>query len=385
MSHALWALAGSTALCLLGVGMVVPLLPLYARQLGATGTQVGLLYGAFSLTRALSSPLAGRASDRWGKRPLLCAAFGAYALLGWGYARARAVAHLLAIRVVQGGASSLLLPLALAYVGELAPRGREGRYMGAFNVLLFVGFGLGPALGGLLAQRVGTRGVFLTMGALSALSLLASLSLLPPDRGASAAGGGVAWREMLGDPFVRVLLVFRGTSALGSSLSGPFLPLWAASWGMSPAQVGTLFSVSVLVPGLLQVPFGRLADRYDRVGLMALGGASGVASLVLLPLCRSYGWLLLLLLVTSAGGALVIPAGNALNVELGRCYGMGSTMGIFDACVTLGMSLGPLLGGAMMDLAGLPVAFLSGGAVCLVGLAALVIGGRRARRPQGGA
>jgi len=380
MSHALWALASSTALALLGVGMVVPLLPLYAQRLGAAGTQVGLLYTLFSLTRALCSPLAGRASDRWGKKPLLCAAFGVYALMGWCYARAQDVLQLMAMRVVQGGASSMMLSPALAYVGELAPKGREGTYMGAFNVLLFLGFGLGPVVGGTVSQRIGMRGVFLVMGALSGVAFIVSLGFLPPDRGTSKEVRRVPWRGMLRNRLVRALLIFRSTSALGNSLSMPFLPLWAASLGVTPAQIGILFSLSVVIPGILQVPFGRLADRYDRVGLMALGGLSGVASLMLLPLCRSYGQLLLLFLITSLGGALVIPAGNALNVEIGRSYGMGSTMGIFDTCVTLGMSAGPMVGGAMMDLAGLPAAFLTGGAISLGGLALLVAWGRDAKR-----
>jgi len=116
----------------MGAGLVAPLLPVYAHELGAGGLQIGLIFGAFSLTRTLFVPYFGKLSDRKGKRPLLTVGLFIYFLTSLLYTASKSVETLILLRLGQGFASAMILPVAQAYIGEITPGGKEGLIMGLF-------------------------------------------------------------------------------------------------------------------------------------------------------------------------------------------------------------------------------------------------------------
>jgi len=122
-----------------GVGIVVPLLPVYAHALGAGGLAIGMIFGAFSLTRTLFLPLFGQWSDRRGRKPFITIGFLAYGLISTAFMAAGGVGSLILIRGLQGAASAMLMPVIQAYVGDITPKGREGWVMGLFHMSLFIG------------------------------------------------------------------------------------------------------------------------------------------------------------------------------------------------------------------------------------------------------
>ncbi len=354
---------------ILGVGIVAPLMALYAKDLGASGVGLGMIFSGFFIARIIFVPLLGRISDRKGRKVCIACGLLVYALLSLCYLQVQNVSQLIMVRLLNGIASAMVLPISMAYIGEISPKGREGFYMGSFNISLFLGFGLGPFIGGFLADHFGMASVFYALGILSTLALTLVVFFLP-ELGLHEKAGqkDPSFGRLLRDNLARGLLIFRGTTALGSALFMPFLPLFATSIRMSLSQMGMIFSINTLLTSLLQIPFGKLADKHNKVKLIVIGG--GISSLVflLIPKAQNFSQLLLITGIGSVAGALSLPAGTALNVELGRNYGMGSTMGVLDTSMSIGMIIGPLAGGLLMDIAGLNFTFYLGGIIGFLGV-----------------
>ena len=111
----------------MGAGFVAPLLPIYANDMRAGGFQIGFSVGSFSLTRTLFVPYFGKLSDRKGRKPFITTGLFLYFLVSLFYAASKSVEALILLRLGQGFASAMVLPVAQAYVGEMIPSGQEGR------------------------------------------------------------------------------------------------------------------------------------------------------------------------------------------------------------------------------------------------------------------
>ena len=150
-----------------GVGIVVPLLPVYAHELGAGGFSIGLIFGAFALSRSFCMPYFGRRSDLKGRKPFIIIGLAGYALVSLAFTRADTITHLVTIRFLHGIVSAMMLPVIQAYVGDITPEGSEGFTMGLFNMSVFWGLSLGPLMGGVIEERFSLDAAFAAMGSLA--------------------------------------------------------------------------------------------------------------------------------------------------------------------------------------------------------------------------
>ena len=167
---------------------------------------------------------------------------------------------------------------------------------------------------------------------------------------------------------VKGIFLFRLTQAVGRAGFMTFLPIYAATYiGMSLTLIGTLLAVQVLLMSVLSPFGGRMADRYDRKGLVIIGNLLFCLSITLIPLGSNFWLLLLLSVLLACGGTLSMPAASALTIEEGRKFGMGSTMAMLTVGMNIGMALGPVLSGGVVDLAGINPAFYFAGAMILMG------------------
>ena len=172
-------LLGTNFIAMLGVGFVVPFLPIFATDLGASGVALGLLVAGFSLSMGVVQPLAGSFSDSHGRKRFLSAGLAIFAVCGFGYNMTDSVLDIMVVRFVQGIGAGMVFPVAMAYVADAAPEDYEGRYMGKFNMAMMAGVGLGPVVGGVLNDLFGIKASFYGMGAASAFGLVLSVIFLP--------------------------------------------------------------------------------------------------------------------------------------------------------------------------------------------------------------
>lgn len=354
----------------IGVGIVVPLLPVYAERLGATGLGLGIFFASYSLARGVVMPFTGRLSDRLGRKLFICLGLVCYTLLALAYVASRDIYALTVSRTLQGIAAAMLVPIAMAYGGDLAPEGKEGTYLGTLNVSLFGGFGFGPFLGGVISDRFGIDASFYAMGALSLFTLLLVLVALPrspmtragKERRLLPLGSLLKERPLVG------ILSFRLTNALARGLFMTFLPLYGVlAVGFSNSQVGLLISVNLLVTSVFQAATGKLADLVSRRTLVITGGSAYALLFVLLPFSVDFTILLMISIAMGIAGAIPLPAATAMLTDWAPDYGMGTLMSAFSVAQSAGLIVGPVFGGVLMDSLGLPTVFLMAGGAGLTG------------------
>ncbi len=361
-------LALSIFCCMLGSGIVVPLLPLYAEGLGATGFGLGLIFAAFPISRTLFTPVFGRLSDRGGRKPFIVVGLLTYAIISPVFVWANTVPLLVLTRLLHGVSGSMILPITQAYVGDISPEGEEGKWMGYANAAFFSGFGIGPLMGGVVAEHLGMDIAFFAMGGLSMLAFFIAAFFLPEvGSHKSAERIRLSFKEMGRSRTMTGLVSFRLALTLGRAAFFTFLPVFAAlKLGLRPSLIGVLVAVYMLLSSLLGIPWGRMADRFHRRPLVVAGCLVSFVYLALVPPADSFGQLLALCVLGSLGGAISIPAASAIVVTEGRKYGMGSAMAVFNVAISIGMAVGPILSGVIADFVGIDAVFYFGAAVSLV-------------------
>ncbi|MFC1924111.1 MFS transporter [Chloroflexota bacterium] len=367
-------LAISTFSAMLGAGIIAPILPLYAENLGASGIWIGVIFAGFSISRTLFMPIVGNLSDKKGRRIFICIGLFAYTVISLGYVWANSVIELTLVRLVHGGASAMIIPIAQAYIGELSPEGEEGKWMGYFNAAFFTGFGFGPLMGGVLTDYFTENVAFYTMGALNLLAFILAFLFLPEidNRKVSTGDSRTSFFEMRESGVMKGLVSYQIVYAIGRGSFFTFLPLFGAT-SLTPeltaGQIGALLAIHMLIVSTTQLLSGKIADVFNRKGLIIAGGLVSVTFLALVPATHNFWQLLALCIFGALGGTLSLPAASALAVDEGKKYGMGSTFGIFNMAMSTGMIAGPLIGGLIADTMNISSIFYFGAGMGLLGTA----------------
>ncbi len=367
-------------IAMLGIGVIIPVLPQLAVQLGAGGFALGVITAAFSLSRGLLQPLVGDCSDYRGRKPFIACGLGIYVMVGLCVPLAQSVAQLVVIRLVQGMGAAMIVPVAMAYISDLSPPGQEGRYMGMMNASLFCGIGFGPVIGGMIADRLDFASVFYAMALLALGALIVVLLLLPPSQPTtrSAPVGTIAnMGRMLRRTRCRGILLARFATVLMIVPAMAYLPLIMLPWpGIHAVHVGAVIACRTLVNAVLQLPFGRLADRVDKKILLLVGTVATTLGVYLIPTVRSFEGMLLVYLFLGCSEAILWPVLGAYATEEGReRFGHGAMMGVFNLAMSAGVFIGALFAGAGFDHWGLATAFhlIAVTNLCLTLLATLYI------------
>jgi len=357
----------------MGVGIVVPLLPIYALTLGAGGVYVAFIFGAFSLSRTIMLPWFGKASDRKGRKPYLIAGLFAYALISVAFVLSSGVEALIGVRFVQGIASAMIMPSAQAYIGDITPKGKEGTVMGLFNLSIFGGLSIGPLLGGIIHDHFSMNAAFLCMGGLSLSGFALCLLFLPPTKLEKVVTRNtesprllllIQEMELIG------FFIFRLVYTFCIGIIWCFLPVFAnLEFGLSGSEIGILVTLAVLVSGLLNVPMGFAADRFNKKAMIFLGGVIITWSIHSFAMADGFMDLLIANFLFGLGGGISMPALTALAVIKGNQTGsMGSVMAILTMAHSLGMLLGSLIAGMAMEFISLRYAFPLGAVFMIFGM-----------------
>ncbi|MCB2182114.1 MAG: MFS transporter [Desulfobulbaceae bacterium] len=379
--HLLIPLLLSVFIALLGIGIIVPVMPVFAASLGAGGLALGFIIASFSISRGLCQPIVGNLSDRWGRKGFLVTGLVVYALVGLLIPQATTVGGLVLIRFLHGVGSAMIVPVAMAYVSDLAPVGHEGRYMGMLNIAIFTGFGSGPLIGGISTDLWGMASAFYVMAGLSFLALMLVLLQLPSAPvSCSKTGHGMgifkSLKVMLTTGRTAGILLARMATMIIMVPTLAFLPLLMhQEFQATGMQIGIVIAARTLVNALLQTPCGRLADRLDKVRFLRLGCVVVSGVMCLIPLAGNLWMLILLFVILGSGEAIIWPTLGALATQEGRLYGHGAMMGVFNLSMSVGVFVGALGAGFTSDRFGLHSAFFLIGilVLCLTMVALKII------------
>lgn len=359
----------SVFMAMLGLGIISPIIPNYASDLGATGIYIGLIYSSFSFSRAILQMPVGRLADTFSKKKIIVAGLIMYTVVSVVYTYVKSTETLILVRVLHGVGSSLMMPVAMAYAMNLTPEGQEGKYMGYLNTALFTGFGAGPFIGGYIYENYSTATVFHTMSIMVAISLVLTTLFVPDEQSMDLPSrqSPAPIREILGNRVLSSVLVYRGVNALGRGTIMSFLPLFAVQiLDLSSTHIGVVLSTGIFLTAFLQTPMGILADRYNRKLLLVAGGLIASSGYFYMVQTGTIAEIFVARMIVSLGGALSLPAVTAIIAEEGKKLGSGSTVGVFNTAMSIGQIVGPVLSGFLLDIYGMGSVFYFSGFIGVI-------------------
>jgi DHA1 family multidrug resistance protein-like MFS transporter len=370
-----------------GVGIVVPLLPVYAHDLGASGLYISMIFGAFSLSRTFLLPYFGKTSDRKGRKPFIVAGLLGYTLVSIAFMFSADVNSLIAIRFLQGMASAMIMPVAQAYIGDITPKGKEGFYMGIFNLSLFFSLSIGPIAGGVINDKFSLNSAFASMGILAAAGCMLSFFLLPPvssERIVRRDKAPASITRLLRDRVIAGLFIVRFCYITCIGIIWCFLPVYADSeFGFSSSLIGILVMLGVCISGMLQVPMGLLADRLNKKYMIISGCLIIVYAIFSFSWAEGFWDIIVADILFGVGGGLSTPPVMALCVIKGNeNESMGSIMGLLTMGHSLGMLIGSFSAGIIMDYFGLRSAFPLGAMIMMAGILFFILLTREKEFPR---
>ena len=293
----------STALLTSGQGMVAPILPLYADSLGVSTATIGLVISVFGLARFMTNMPTAILSDRFGRRWILVIGPVIAAVGNTLAGTVDSLAPLLVYRFIAGVGSAAFITGAVIFIGDISTSGNRGRLMSVYQGSFALGITLGPAIGGFAAELFGLRAPFFLVGAVSICSGIWAYFKVPetrpqagddPSAAERPVGRGQAGAPMEGAPkraysfllsrdFILVALVFLVTFFTRGGAQFTLIPLKGANdLGLSPGQLGAIFTIPPVI-GFLLLPFvGSISDQYGRKKTIVPGLLIVSAALVLL-------------------------------------------------------------------------------------------------------
>jgi len=359
---------------MLGLGVISPFLPEFARQHGANGFWMGMIFAGFGISRGLVMPLVGRLSDRIGRKIFVASGLFLFSAISLFYPLAESVYALTAVRLVHGLAAGMIIPIVLAYVGECSEPGREGRTTSVLNMVFFLGLALGPFVGGYISQDIGFDAVFYAMSLAGIVVFCIVVLFLPDVKGVKTEAelmGSTGFLDLIKFHYIKAILLTGVVITLMISVFMSFMPSVAVKDHVNMSHIGIIISFGIFIAGILQVPFGKLADRFDATGKflqISMGSTIGMLALFSVPFCPDFDALLLTASFVGLGAAVSMPALTTLSVSVGQRTGMGTWMGIYSAAMSVGFVLTPIVAGVIMDHMGIDSVFYVFGLFAFFGI-----------------
>jgi multidrug resistance protein len=359
---------------LVGFGMVLPILPLWAERFDASPTQIGLLTASYAVVQLLFAPVWGRLSDRYGRRPVILASLAGSAVSALLIGVAGTLLLLFVARILQGVAGASYAA-AQAYVADVTTRRERARGMGLIGAAFGLGFILGPAFGAAFSA-IDHRLPFFVAAALAALNLLIAWRRLPeslrPDAPRAPAPRLEVLRRALASRELGPLvwLSFVATFAF-VGMESTFALFGESRFDYGPVEVAGLFVfIGVMAAAAQGLLVGKVVERFGEVRVM-IGGLVGTAAGLLLVAVAEGLWLLLPgLAVLAVASGLVFATVTALISLAAHDAEQGSVLGLTASVGGAARIAGPVAATLLFQHAGVGVPLILGAALfalCAVG------------------
>jgi len=360
----------TVALDLVGFGIILPVLPLYARRFHASPTVIGLLLASFSAAGIVCAPLWGRVSDRIGRKPVLVVSLVGTAVGSLLTGLAGGIGLLFAARIVDG-ASGASVSVAQASVADLALPGERARLFGLLGAAFGLGFVFGPALGGALSL-VSARLPFFVAAGLAGVNALVAVGRLPETRPGTTTVTDSP-RPTLRLPGVAGLLAVAFLALVSFSAFEATFALFANTrLGLGePSTYAVFVVIGVLIAADQVVLVRPFVKRYGERNSLRVGLVLNAAGLLALMGVHSLVALAPALLALTAGQGLITPTLSSAVAGAAPLDQRGRLLGLQQSVSGLARVVGPALGGVAFGRLGVWVPYAGGAALLLFAISLL--------------
>ncbi len=368
---------------LVGFGIVIPFLPLYAEEYGPSPLVFGLLMASFSLMQFVFAPILGRLSDRYGRRPVLLVSLVGSVLGYLLFAFAGSIAMLFLSRIIDG-ISGGNISTAQAVIADITDEQDRAKGMGLIGAAFGLGFICGPGIGGLLAD-VATWLPGVAAATTSAIAFVLVLVRLPETLDPTTRDSARARRfglrslsEALSHPLVGLCLIMIFLIIFAfANFETTFAQFGRLRFQLSTSQIGWLFVYAGVLGAVIQGGLaGALARRFGEGPLVAAGTFLSFLALGFLPYVRQQSWLLVTLALLAVGHGIAAPSLSALTSKLVTRDEVGGVMGVYQSLSSLGRVVGPFWGELVYGLLGFAWPYRTGSvfmlAASMVGVVMLI-------------
>lgn len=375
MFRKLLALIITAFVDMVGLLMVIPLMPFYARKLGAGSLVVTVLVVSFTAAQLLSAPLWGRFSDRYGRRPALLVGLGAAAIAYVVFAFANSIWLLLLSRVVQGAGGGTV-GVIQAYVADSTEPQYRAKALGWLSAATNLGVALGPPLGS-LALLLGHIGPGLVAAALCLVNMVFAWKYLTESRDMEdarkhtrkAGASRMAIARVIThakDPASRLIWIYAIAMGAFSAVTA-ILPLFLNDqFGIGENRVWIFFTYIGAIAVITRAGFlGRIVERFGEARLARMGLVMLAVGLALYPYVHNYVLLALTIALVPLGTAFTFPCVTSLLSRVISASERGLYMGVQQTYGGLARVVIPLWAGFSYDHFGRPVPFLTSAALVL--------------------
>ncbi len=358
-----------------GFGIIIPLLPFYARTFQAGSAALGILVASFPLMQFIFSPILGRISDDVGRKPVLIISILTSTASFLLFAIADSFLILLLSRVAAGLATETAV--AQAYIADISSEKERASGIGKVGAAHGAGFIIGPAIGGFLSvygfSAPGFAAVSLTL-----VNLLFVLFFLPeslekesserllsprsPNRFFHMLPAAFA-KPLIGAVMVIFFIVFLSFSAIPVIM--PLLGV--AFFGFGSVEMGYFFiyigAIQIILQGAV---IGRLTERFGEGKLIAFGPLVMMVGIFLMPLIPNIAVFMLSLTMISSGSGIMRTVVPSFISKITPANEQGGTLGVANSVASIARVPGPIIGGSLFEFAGLATPFLASAAMLMV-------------------
>ena len=335
----------------LGFQMLLPTLPVYAKRLGASDAEAGLVIGIFAFSALLVRPLTGYALDRWGRKVILLSGLAIFTLSVISYHWALTLMLLLTIRFIHGIGWGICSTSSSTVATDIIPKSRIGEGMGYYGLAGTISMATGPAIGLWIVSWLDFGALFNTASVMVVVAIIFAAVIRYPVVPLASSKTFVLWEK---SALPSATVMFFLTMTYGSIVS--FLALYAAQNGI--ANIGPFFTGYALALLVTRPLAGKLSDRIGHTIIIVPGILCVVAAMILLAYANTLPWFIAAAVMYGLGLGLAMPSLQALAVIFTPPDRRGAANGTFFTGFDLGLSVGSVLWGAVAEVTGYSLMYL---------------------------
>lgn len=352
MRKQLFTLYFNIFLIFLGIGLVIPVLPVYLKDLGLKGSDLGILVASFALAQMIISPFGGGLADKLGKKLIICIGLVLFSISEFMFAVGHSFTILVISRVLGGFSAGMVMPGVTGLIADISPSQDKAKNFGYMSAIINSGFILGPSFGGFLAE-VSHRLPFYFAGGLGIIAFIMSLIVIHNPKKMTTAGfpqydpellTKINWKVFL-TPVILTLVLAFGLSAFETLFS-----LYTSDKaGYTPKDISIAITGGGIFGALFQVFFfDKFMKFTTELNFIAWSLLYSAIVLVMLIIAQGYWTIMLISFIVFIGFDMIRPAitnyfSNIAGNRQGFAGGLNSTF------TSMGNFMGPLVAGTLFD------------------------------------